>query len=86
MRSRSRRPAWTAPRRVFAIQDRGGWLEGTRAIPELHEFTARMQAGRRKHATAFEEHAHGHGKHDAHGTAHRDDNMRAAVVHVLADT
>jgi len=33
---------------------------------------------------------HGHGEHDhphadAHGAAHRDNNIRAAVVHVLAD-
>jgi len=28
---------------------------------------------------------HGHGHQDAHAAAHRDNNMRAAVVHVLAD-
>jgi len=28
---------------------------------------------------------HGHDAHQAHGKSHRDNNMRAAVVHVLAD-
>jgi cation diffusion facilitator family transporter len=32
-------------------------------------------------AVDFQEHAHEH----AHGAAHRDNNMRAAVIHVLAD-
>ena len=72
-------------RQVFAMQDRGGWLEGTETIPEPHEFTARVQAGGRKYAIAFEEHAHGHEGHDAHGTAHRDNNTRAAVIHVASD-
>jgi cation diffusion facilitator family transporter len=31
------------------------------------------------------EHSHDHSHVDAHGTAHRDNNMRAAVIHVLAD-
>jgi cation diffusion facilitator family transporter len=30
------------------------------------------------------DHDHGHG-HDAHGAAHRDNNMRAAIIHVMAD-
>jgi len=33
------------------------------------------------HAVGFEEHEHEH----AHGAAHRDNNMRAALVHVIAD-
>ena len=35
-----------------------------------------------EHSVTFEEHAHGA---DAHGRAHRDNNMRAAIVHVVAD-
>jgi len=31
------------------------------------------------------EHAHAHSHEHAHGRAHRDNNMRAAVVHVIAD-
>ena len=69
-------------RQVFALADRGGWLESVDAIAEPHEFTAHVRVGGQAYAVAFEEHAHGH---DAHGAAHRDNNMRAAVVHVLAD-
>ena len=70
-------------RQAFAMQDRGGWLESAEVIPEPHEFTARVQAGGHEYAVAFNEHAHE--GHDAHGAAHRDNNMRAAVIHVLAD-
>ena len=69
-------------RQVFALADRGGWLEGTDPIPEPHEFTAHVHVDGQAYAVAFEEHAH---DHDAHGAAHRDNNMRAAVIHVLAD-
>lgn len=31
------------------------------------------------------EHPHGHEHHEGHSALHRDNNMRAAVVHVLAD-
>ncbi len=67
-------------RQVFAMQDRGGWLESAGTIPEPHEFTAHVRVGGGEHAVAFEE----HGPH-GHGAAHRDNNMRAAVVHVVAD-
>jgi cation diffusion facilitator family transporter len=30
-------------------------------------------------------HGHGHGHEHTHGAAHRDNNMRAAIVHVIAD-
>jgi len=65
---------------VFAMQDRGGWLESTAPVPEPHAFTAHLRTGGQDHAVVFAEH-----DHDAHGAAHRDNNMRAAVVHVLAD-
>ncbi len=68
-------------RRVFAMEDRGGWLESTEAIPEPHAFTAHVRVGSEEHAVAFTEEGHDH----PHGAAHRDNNMRAAVVHVLAD-
>ena len=67
-------------RQVFAMQDRGGWLEGAEAIPEPHGFTAHVRVAGGEHAVTFEE----HGRH-GHGAAHRDNNMRAAVVHVVAD-
>jgi hypothetical protein len=70
-------------RQVFAFADRGGYLESVDAVPEPHGFVAHLRLGDERHEVVFEEHAHadGHG----HGAAHRDNNMRAAVVHVVAD-
>jgi cation diffusion facilitator family transporter len=64
-------------RQVFAMAARDGYLESIDEIPEPHAFTARVSLGGEVHPVTFEEHAH--------GNAHRDNNMRAAVVHVLAD-
>jgi cation diffusion facilitator family transporter len=68
-------------RHRFALADRGSYLESVEAIPEPHEFTAIVTLDNRAEAycVAFEE-QHGH-----QAMAHRDNNMRAAVVHVLAD-
>ena len=65
----------------FALAVRDRHLESVDAIPEPHEFTARVSLdhGDEVHTVKFTEHEH------AHGSAHRDNNMRAAVVHVLAD-
>jgi cation diffusion facilitator family transporter len=57
--------------------DRGGFLESAEEIPEPHAFTARLVIAGEDHAIPFTEH-----EHAAH---HRDNNMRAAIVHVLAD-
>jgi cation diffusion facilitator family transporter len=66
---------------TFPMVDRGGWLESTRSIPEPHEFTANVFLDGRAHPVVFSEHDSGH----AQGAAHRDNNMRAAVIHVAAD-
>jgi cation diffusion facilitator family transporter len=68
-------------RQVFAMMPRAGYLEGIGEIPEPHAFTARVLLGPsgESHGVEFAEHDHG-GR-----AAHRDNNMRAAVVHVLAD-
>jgi cation diffusion facilitator family transporter len=66
-------------RQMFAMADRGGYLESTDDIPEPHTFTARLHIAGTTYLVAFEEHEHGD------GTAHRDNNMRAAIVHVVAD-
>jgi cation diffusion facilitator family transporter len=75
----TRRPDGT--RQVFGMAARGGYLESVNEIPEPHAFNVRvsLEGGRDIHEIAFAEHEH------AHGTAERDNNMRAAVVHVLAD-
>jgi len=69
-------------RQTFAMLDRGGWLESAEVIPEPHGFTAHIRIGTAAYPVVFEEHANGH---DAHPNAHRDNNMRAAIVHVVAD-
>lgn len=71
------------PRQVFTMTDHGGYLESVDEIPEPHAFTAHLRVGDDEHSIMFEEHAHAHGS--AQAPAHRDNNMRAAVVHVMAD-
>jgi cation diffusion facilitator family transporter len=68
-------------RQVFAMAERGGYLVSVDEIPEPHAFTARvtLDCGGDVYSVDFEEHEH------AHGAAHRDNNMRAAIIHVLAD-
>jgi cation diffusion facilitator family transporter len=70
-------------RQLFAFEDGGDFLESRDEIPEPHAFIAGIalvQAGRQQtRELEFEEHEHGHRAH------HRDNNMRAAVAHVIAD-
>jgi hypothetical protein len=64
---------------LFALEDRGDFLESIEEIPEPHAFSANVRIGARTYPVQFEEHEH------AHGSAARDHNMRAAIIHVLAD-
>jgi len=66
-------------RQAFALVQRDGFLESVDEIPEPHTFIANVQIGGATYPATFEEREH------AHGVAHRDNNMRAAVVHVMAD-
>jgi cation diffusion facilitator family transporter len=66
-------------RQLFAMADRSGFLESYNEIPEPHAFTATVRLGGLHYPAVFEEHEH------AHGSAARDNNMRAAVIHVMAD-
>ena len=68
-------------RQSFAMAARGGYLESIDEIPEPHAFTVRISLDRgvEVHSVDFQEHEH------AHGAAQRDNNMRSAIVHVLAD-
>jgi Co/Zn/Cd efflux system component len=66
-------------RQLFVMQDKGGYLESIDEIPEPHAFTATVRIGEQNFPVIFEEHVH------AHGSTARDNNMRAAVVHVIAD-
>ena len=66
-------------RQLFAMQDKGGFLESRDEIAEPHAFTAMMRIGEQNYPVVFEEHEH------AQGSTARDNNMRAAVIHVMAD-
>jgi cation diffusion facilitator family transporter len=68
-------------RQVFAMSVRDEYLESIDEIPEPHAFTARvsLKPGGETYVVEFVEHEH------AQGAAHRDNNMRAAIIHVLAD-
>jgi cation diffusion facilitator family transporter len=66
-------------RQVFAFVDRGGFLESVEEVPEPHAFNANVKINGETYPATFEEHEH------AHGAAARDNNMRAAVIHVIAD-
>ncbi len=66
-------------RQLFAMQDQGGYLESVEEIPEPHAFTAHVRIGQHDYPAVFEEHEH------ARESAGRDNNMRAAIVHVMAD-
>jgi cation diffusion facilitator family transporter len=66
-------------RQLFAFADRGGFLESIDEIPEPHAFDANLTIDGETYAILFEEHEH------AHGAAARDNNLRAAIIHVMAD-
>jgi cation diffusion facilitator family transporter len=63
----------------FTMVARGKFLESVATIPEPHAFDALLSLGSDTYTTVFEEHSH------AHGATSRDNNMRAAIIHVLAD-
>ena len=66
-------------RQPFTMVDRGAYLESVEEIPEPHAFTAHVRFGEADYPIVFEEHQH------AHRATNRDNNMRAAVIHVIAD-
>jgi cation diffusion facilitator family transporter len=67
-------------RQTFSLVDKGAFFESREEIPEPHEFTAWVRLpGAETRPVVFEEHDH------HNHAAHRDNNMRAAVVHVIAD-
>ena len=71
------RPGGT--RHLFSMLDHGDFLESVEVIPEPHEFTAHVRFDARSYPAVFKEHEH------AQAHAHRDNNMRAAIIHVFAD-
>jgi len=73
----TQRPGGVHQRFVMAACD--GYLESLDEIPEPHAFMACVAVAGERHDVAFAEHEH------AQRSAHSDNNMRAAVIHVLAD-
>ncbi len=67
-------------RESYGMVECGDGLESADAIPEPHEFVATLRVGGQAATCAFAEHAHGAGD-----SVHRDNNLRAAVLHVMAD-
>ncbi|HLH98246.1 MAG TPA: CDF family Co(II)/Ni(II) efflux transporter DmeF [Xanthobacteraceae bacterium] len=69
-------------RQAFAMRARGGYLESIEDVPEPHAFVARvtLDQGRDVQAVDFSEH-----EEHAGSAAQRDNNMRAAIIHVMAD-
>jgi cation diffusion facilitator family transporter len=66
-------------RQRFAFADRGDFLESVDEIPEPHAFAANVTIDGETHAVAYEEDEH------AGGAAARDNNLRAAFLHVIGD-
>jgi cation diffusion facilitator family transporter len=66
-------------RQIFAFRRQGPFLESIQEIPEPHAFDTVVTIGAEQFVETFKEHEH------AHAGAHRDNNMRAAIVHVAAD-
>jgi cation diffusion facilitator family transporter len=64
-------------RQKFHFVEREGYLESADEIPEPHAFTVQLVMRGESHSAVFAEHE---------GNRHaRDNNMRSAVIHVIAD-
>lgn len=66
-------------RQHFRMVDRGAYLESGDEIPEPHAFTAKVRIAGAEQSVLFAEQEH------VHAGAHHDNNMRAAIIHVMAD-
>jgi cation diffusion facilitator family transporter len=72
-------------RQSFSFVNRGGYWESAEEIPEPHAFKVSLRLTDGRHEVTFEEHSHGHVHADHSSSAHRDNNIRSAYIHVLAD-
>lgn len=66
-------------RQTFPMANRGEYLESVDVVPEPHAFKAHVTIDGQIYPVAFEEPEHVEGK------AGRDNNMRAAIIHIAAD-
>jgi cation diffusion facilitator family transporter len=73
-------------RQFFDFVNRGDYWESREEIPEPHAFKVSLQLAGGRHEVVFEEHSHDDAPHGGHsGAAHRDNNIRSAYIHVIAD-
>jgi len=73
-------------RQSFSLAKHDGYWESIEEIPEPHAFKVSLQLANGEHEVTFEEHSHDHAAHADHSSlAHRDNNIRSAYIHVLAD-
>jgi Co/Zn/Cd efflux system component len=67
-------------RHQFTMKEQDGYLESVEEIAEPHAFVANVRFGEDNYPVVFVE-----PEHAAQELAHRDNNIRAAVIHVIAD-
>jgi len=73
-------------RQLFTFENRGDYWESVQEIPEPHAFKALVRLADGEHDVVFEEHAHEHHEHEGPASAAlRDNSIRSAYVHVIAD-
>jgi Co/Zn/Cd efflux system component len=72
-------------RQPFSFVNRGGYLESVEEIPEPHAFVARITLSHVGHAHDYILTFAEHDEHKETGAAERDNNIRAAFIHVIAD-
>jgi len=73
-------------RQLFSFEDRGDYWESREEIPEPHAFKALVRLPDGEHEVVFEERAHEHTEEAGPASAAlRDNSIRSAYVHVIAD-
>lgn len=73
-------------RQAFHFKDHGDFWESIEQIPEPHTFKARVKLADGEHDLVFKEHAHEHADVEKPASAAlRDNSIRSAYVHVIAD-
>jgi cation diffusion facilitator family transporter len=73
-------------RQVFTFEDRGDYWQSREEIPEPHAFKAWVRLADGEHEVVFEEHAHEYQEEAGAASATlRDNSIRSAYVHVIAD-
>jgi len=73
-------------RQTFRFAQRDEYWESVEEVPEPHAFRALIRLADGQHELAFEEHSHAEAEHGSPAAAAlRDNSIRSAYIHVLAD-